>query len=437
MIPRIFAALVAVVVAFVPLTAPAQSQAASLNGRIFDTGGGLPVQGASIELDRGVQKIATATTDANGIFSFNEVPQGEYSVLIVARGFVSTRIPTLFLIDGNTTQVRTAIAATNNQSTNLKEIGRVVVEQNNHSLQASTTINQYIDPAQVQSQAYTHVGYLLARLPGISMHTSPSIGDDMSISIRGFDPSETATLLDGHPIGPIGAFGGANSPGFDFKLAPFWGLSGTSVIMGSGAAGIYGVSTIAGAVDFQTLNPTREAHASFFQGVGDANHSMSGISATGSFGKVGYAIASAAQGSTGQFPGGNITQTANMQASSYCNAGAGAPTCTVPGAGGAQPYSPPDLTSQNAAANTYFVSGAYTQRNNLVKFNFNLSPRTQIQTAFFDATTWNDKTGNGDQDALSYATVLGNASSILSGGNNNFTYNGAPTTCSGTTIAVL
>ncbi len=260
MIARFLAALVAVAVTFAPQTAPARASSASLSGRILDTSGGLPVPGATIELDRGIQKYATAATDVNGVFRFSSVPQGEYSLLILARGFRSTRIPTLFLIAGNATQMTTAIEATSNHSTNLKEIGMVVVNENSHSLQTSTTVNQFVDPSEVQSQAYTHVGYLLARLPGISMHTSPSIGDDMSISIRGFDPSETATLLDGHPIGPIGAFGGANSPGFDFKLAPFWGLSGTNVIMGSGAAGIYGVSTIAGAVDFQTLNPSRDAH---------------------------------------------------------------------------------------------------------------------------------------------------------------------------------
>ncbi len=164
---------------------------------------------------------------------------------------------------------------------------------------------------------------------------------------------------------------------------------------------------------------------------------MSGVSATGSFGKLGYAIASAVQGSTGQFPGAYITQTGNMQSSTYCNS-PGGPTCTVPVTGGPpQQIAPPDLTTQNAAANTNFVSGAFTQRNNLVRFNFSPSARTQFQTSFFDVATWNDKTGNGDQDALSYPYVLNNANSIIAGGSNNFTYNGAPTNCSSTTIAVL
>lgn len=409
-----------------PLGAGAQTPSAALTGRVLATDGGLPVQDAAIELEKGGEKIAVSTTDANGVYSFKNQSQGEYSILIVARGYLATRVPTVFLTAGVVTQLTTAIQRSNNQTQNLKEIGRVVVAANTtQSLQTTTTINQYVDPSQIQSEAYSHVGDLLARLPGIDMHTSPSNGDDMSISIRGFDPSETASLLDGHPIGPIGAFGGANSPGFDYKLAPFWGLSGTSVIMGSGAAGLYGVSTIAGAVDFQTLNPTHDAHADLFQGVGNLDHSMSAIDATGSLGKLGYALASAVQGSTGQFPGGYITQYGNMQSSATCT------LCS----GGSGTY--PDLSSANAAANTNFVSGAYTQRNTLLKLIYSPSSRTQILTSFFDAATWNDKTGNGDQDAISYPYALANANSILSGGNNNFTYNGAPTTCSSTTIAVV
>ncbi len=423
--------MLAVLFATSPVLAEAQGASATLSGRVLATNGGLPVSGADIELDRNGAKVSVTTTDPEGVYEFKHQAQGEYSILIVARGYVATRIPTIFLTDGAVTRVTTAVEASNNQSQNLKVIGRVVVaSSNSQSLQTTTTINQYVDPSQIQTEAYSHVGDLLARLPGVDMHTSPSNGDDMSISIRGFDPSETATLLDGHPIGPIGAFGGANSPGFDYKLAPFWGLSGTSLIMGSGAAGLYGVSTIAGAVDFQTLNPSRESHASLFQGVGNLDHTMSGLEATGSLGKLGYAVASAVQGSTGQFPGGQITQYGNMQSSAYCNS-AGGPTCT----GGSGNY--PDLSSYNAAANTNFVSGAYTQRNSLVKLLYNPSPRTQVLASFFDADSWNDKTGNGDQDALSYPYVLANANSILSSGGNNFVYNGAPTTCSTTTIAVV
>ena len=124
----------------------------------------------------------------------------------------------------------------------------------------------------------------------------------MSLSIRGYDPTETATLLDGHPIGPIGAFGG----GYNYNVSPFWGLSAADVIFGSGATGLFGATTIAGAVNFQTINPTPQNHVSMTEGVGSNNKLMTGLLGTGSFGKLGYAVAWGSQGTTGNFPGGFI-----------------------------------------------------------------------------------------------------------------------------------
>lgn len=429
---RIVAATMAAVLLWGPGIARAQSSTtAGLSGRLLDAAGGLPVQDASVEVDRGSTAVATTHTDVNGYFKFSGVQQGEYSVLIVARGFLATRIPQVFLLNGNTTQLQLAIQPSTTQSTNLKEIGHVVVT-GHQSLQTTTTVNEYIDPQQVQSEAYVHTGFLLARLPGVDMHSSPSTGDDMSISIRGFDPSETAALLDGHPIGPIGAYGGANSPGFDYKLAPFWGLSGTSVTFGSGATGLYGTSTMAGAVDFQTSTPTREAQAELVQGVGSDLHSLSGFNATGTLGKLGYAFAGAVQGSNGSFPGADITQTALMSSSAYCNSGAGAPTCTD---GSGNSVAPPDLTRQNAAAYTYDVSGAYTQRNLLSKLVYSFSPKTQLLGTFYTTNSWNDKTGNGDQDNLPYEYVLTQQAPGLVG--QNFVLNGTMTNCASNMITVL
>lgn len=429
MYKKFMAAVLAAFAVFAPGAAQAQAPAANLSGRILSAHGGLPVQNAAVELDRNQQAVASTKSDANGFYTFKGQPEGEYSVLVVASGFEATRIPQVFLLSGTTVQLQTAIVPSDTQTSNLKTIA-TVMSSGRSSLQTSTTINAYVDPSQVLNLGYAHTGFLLARVPGINMHTSPSAGDDMSIGIRGYDPSETAALLDDHPIGPIGAFGGANSPGFDYKLAPFYGLSNTSVIFGSGAAGLYGTSTIAGAVNFETLNPTREEHWSLTQGIGNYDHSLSGLQTTGTAGKLGYAFAGAVQGTTGQFPGGGITQWANMQVSAYCNA-PGGPTCTS----GGSPVQPGDLTAQNRALNTYYVSGAYTDKNLLSKLVYSFSPRTQLLASVFDTTSWNDKTGNGDQDAQAYPYVLTQVAPPLEG--QNFLYNGAMTACSTSTIPVL
>jgi hypothetical protein len=422
MLSRLLAAIVAVVVSLSPGLATAQGNAhGSVTGRILDAAQGLPVPNAHVVLEAPGAKAGSGVTDPSGVFSISDVAPGEYSLLIVASGYLSTRVPSVVVIAGQTTELQTAVQYVGNESTSLKEIGRVVVSRTN-ALQTTTTINQYIDPANIQNYGYTRSADLLGTLPGVTAETSSSVADDVSISIRGYDPSETATMLDGHPIGPIGAFGG----GFNYKVSPFWGLSGTSVIFGSGATGFYGTPTIAGGVNFQSLDPTLTPQGFIQQGVGNSGHALSGFQATGTVGKLGYAVAGAVQGTYGQFYPTDRTQTAFLSSSAVYT-----DNVTNPGT----PYSPPDLTSANVnnPANTYLVSGNSTTRNFLAKAIYSFSPRTQLQLTANDWTQWDDKTGEGDNDYLPSQTAQYNAPV-----GNDFTLpSGAMTNCGSSLVAVL
>ncbi len=319
-------ALVALAVALVPTGLPAAT-GATIVGRVLDAQGGLPVEGATVELDRNSSPVTTARTDATGTFRFANEPPGTYSVVIRASGYQSARAPEFANVRGQT-EVRFQTAV-NRQAGGLKQIAYVATAGRN-ALQTSSTINTHVDSDLLQSENFQRLGDVLTTIPGRDDVTSSSVGDDMTLSIRGFDTTETATLLDGHPIGPVGAFGN----GYNYNVSPFWGLSGADVVFGSGATGLFGATTIAGAVNFQTINPTRENHVSVTQGVGTDNKLMTGFLATGSEGKLGYAAAWGVQGTTGSFPGTMTTQTALLQTSAI-----------NPGFKGDNP--PPDLTSAN------------------------------------------------------------------------------------------
>ena len=281
----------------------------TISGRILDAQGGLTVPNATVELERNGTQVATARTDAGGNFRIADQPPGTYAVYVRAAGYQTTRILPDLLVTAEIPEVafQTAIAR---QPQGLKQIGYVVTAGRT-ALQTTTTINTHIDAAVIQSENYQRLADVLTTVPGVITSTSSSVGDDMSLSIRGYDPTETATLLDGHPIGPVGAFGG----GYNYNVSPFWGLSGADVIFGSGATGLFGATTIAGAVNFQTINPTQQNHVSVTEGVGSNNKAMTGLLGTGSLGKLGYAIAWGSQGTTGNFPGGFIQQRALLQTS--------------------------------------------------------------------------------------------------------------------------
>jgi outer membrane receptor protein involved in Fe transport len=414
-------ALLALLVVAVPAAAAGGT---TVSGRILDTQGGLPVANATIELQRNGTPVATGRTDGGGNFRILDQPPGTYAVFIRAAGYQTTRIAPDLLVTAEIPEVsfQTAIAR---QPQGLKQIGYVTTGRT--ALQTTTTINTHIDTAVIQSENYQRLADVLTTVPGVITSTSSSVGDDMTLSIRGYDSTETATLLDGHPIGPIGAFGN----GYNYNVSPFWGLSAADVIFGSGATGLFGATTIAGAVNFQTINPTQQNHISITQGAGSNNKAMTGLLGTGSLGKLGYAIAWGSQGTTGNFPGGYIQQTALLQTS-----------VVNPGIKSSPP--PPDLTHANAfnEVNYYPVSGGYVQRNFVGKLVYDFSPKTTLQFTTYSAQDWSNSTGEGDNDYETFPYVLYGAQQTLASieatkkGLNTILVNGKPESCHDS-IAVL
>jgi outer membrane receptor protein involved in Fe transport len=398
---RVLLAVLAMVFALSPIASlPATETAVS--GRILDVNGGFAVGGAKLELQKNGKTVATSTTSSQGTFRFDDVAPGDYSILITAPGYQTTRAPDIIVTPGaGEVSFQTAIQRNIGPST----IATVVAKR--AALQASTTINAHVPAARLQAQNYMRSGDLLTSVPGVVTSTSSSVGDDLSVSIRGFNSTETATLLNGHPIGPQGAFGS----GFDYQNSPFWGLSGVNVIFGSGATSVYGASTIAGAVDFNTITPTDQPHFTLTQGLGNNEKNLTGVEATGTIGKFGYALAHGVEGTVGQFPGQVIWQSGN---------------------------SGTDLTAATKAANTYYVIGTNTLRNSVANLQYAFGPRTNLSLTGYVATSWDQKSGNGDNDYLPYQTVYQRAAQGLANNNNQstVTVHGATQTCTGS-IAVL
>ncbi|HEV3090562.1 MAG TPA: TonB-dependent receptor [Candidatus Cybelea sp.] len=430
--PSYVAALLLTAALFCAPPAPAAG-GATISGRILDTTGGLPVPNATVELQRNGVHVATAHTDANGNFRILDQPPGSYAIYIRASGYQTTRVSPDLLVTNEVVEASVQVGI-GRAPQGLKQIG-YVVSSGRTTLQTTTTINTHVDTTILQSEGFQRLGDVLTTVPGVITATSSSVGDDMTLSIRGYDPTETATLLDGHPIGPIGAFGN----GYNYNVSPFWGLSAADVIFGSGATGLFGATTVAGAVNFQTINPTQGNHVSVTQGVGSNNKLLTGLLGTGTLGKLGYAVAWGSQGTTGNFPGGFIGQTALLQ-SSVVNPGIGTPF--RPASHASPP--PPDLTHANAynLVNYYPVSGGYVQRNFVGKLVYDFSPKTSVQFTAYSANDWSNSTGEGDNDYETFPYVLYGAQQTLASieatkhGNNTILVNGKPRSCHDS-IAVL
>lgn len=391
MMLRICAALL---LAFSLVCSPTLAQmpggSGSVTGQVLETSAGLPIAGAEVQLRQAGAEVAktTTTTTANGSFSFSSVAAGTYAVLIAANGYQTAYIRGLVVNSGRATQFRTALSPLKG---GLKEIYSTTVSSQ-AALQTSATINNSISPALIQDQNYVRAGDALSTLPFVTAGTSSSLGDDETLSIRGFDPTETLTLLDGHPIGPIGAQGA----GYDYQLGQFWGFSNITTIYGSGATGLYSAPTIAGAVDFETISPTPQDHYTLEGGYGDLGHSLTAFSATGTDGHVGYAFAYGMENTDGELGPENVLQTGLL--------GEGAAASGCPGPNDTNGL--PTLRAVDEQACDYQLSGAYQMRNIVGKINYQFDPKTALTLTVYNATMYADSTGNGDTDYLSSPYVL-------------------------------
>jgi hypothetical protein len=421
--PIVIAAIAALFLVFAAhTTASAQATGATINGRILETSAGLPVGKAEVRLLRAGAVVETTTTASDGTFSFKSVAPGDYTMLISARGYVTVRTQPLPVAAGQAeVGFQTALTPA---TAGLREIAQVAVASH-AALQTSATINKNISPNLIQDQNFIRAGDALATLPFVTASTSSSLGDDESLSLRGFDPTEGQALLDGHPIGPQGAHGS----GYDYQLAQFWGFSNISVIYGSGATGLYGFPTIAGAVDFDTINPTPQTHVTVTQGIGDLGHQLTGIQITGSANRLGYAAAYGVQGTDGEL-NQNILQT-GLLGSGYSRC-PNDPTAKLPVYNGpnAAPL-PPTLTGGDLQACNYLVSGAYLNRNIVGKLTYQFDPKTAVAVTVYNAGMSAESTGNGDTDFITYPYELQVAKNLISaGGNNMLTLpNGSTGTC--------
>jgi hypothetical protein len=358
------------------LASGAAAETVVLSG-IVHAASGRPIAGAIVTLRAG-RTEHTVTTDADGRFRV-AIDEARATLSATAPGYAPGGARTVTASShGEIDLTLTAVPPT---------IGTIA------ALPAATPFPAAPLTADVAARAAFAAGALrtgdaLAVLPGFSrIGQGSSNSDDLYLSLRGFKPSEVLTLLDGHPIGPLGV-----SPdmaaGFDYQNSPLFALRAATVTYGSGPSGAYAYDALVGSVDLQTLDPTRAVTAAFAQTAGGQARSSSVVASTGTAGAVGYAVAYGVQGTSGNFSPQTIAQT-GLRGS--------------------------DFTSTTLAALTYPVSANAILRNGLAKIRVPLGNAASLTFTSFSATSWVDKTGVDDNDFYPYAFELAQAQQNLGG----------------------
>ena len=357
----------------------AQSSDATLHGTIVARANGVPIARASITLQRadGANVASTRSNDA-GVFSFEHLDAGAYVVRASGRGFAAATIAVRVSGDAGAV-LHVALVAADVAI----EIGRVTA----HVGRVDASGDRTVSSATIASDGALRATDALATLPGVTITGDTAApGGDAYASVRGLRPGESETLLDGHPIGPIGV--AADAPdadgtiaGFNFQDAPYFALRDIAVSLGPSQS-IGGGGALGGTIDLLTIDPTQRRELTIEQGFGNQGRALTDVRATGTAGKIGYALVSGAIGTYGAFAGASLAQS---------------------GLRGT------DLTSATLADLTYHVSGDYLLHNDLAKIAYAMSRQTQLTVTSYDATSWADKTGEGDNDFNAASYVLANA----------------------------
>ena len=382
---------------------PPAAEGASIAGLVVDRFSALPIAGATVELRGGRAPASSTLTDGAGRYSFT-IPPGLYTVTFRATGYEGVENDGVAIPSGTSATVNVSLSvASTGTKTSLTTIGHV--SANAHTLSAATSITRVVSLQDLSAAGQIRIGDALGTLPATNFSTSSSVGDDATVNLRGLGVDETASLLDGHPVGPLGVGTG----GFNFSLGPAFGLSELDITYGSGAQGLFGSDTIGGAINYVTLSPTTAPHFSFQQQVGGFGILSTGATATGTFDKLGYAFALGRLGEYGDFFPHSAAQSArpnNVLGESANPNGA----C----AGGKDLKSAPDafdVSPCNLGANTYAVSQNTEQSIGLAKLDYAFSAETHFRVTAYGALQWSDSTGNGDNDFLPYSTRLGQITS--------------------------
>jgi hypothetical protein len=350
-----------------------------ISGVVDDATTGLGVANAGIRILRNDgTEVAHTATDPNGKFVTPAVPVASYLIRVVRLGYLTTDTNVVDLSRPVTVAIQTAPTAT----ADTKTIASTSVRATS-SLQKSSTIYRTLSPTQLIESGVNRFGDALRQLPGIDNSIAgdtAALGDDIALDIRGLGIGgvgqiETTPTLDGHPI----AFGA--SGGYNYQLSPTFGLKGITVYYGSAGTAITSYDAIGGIIDSETIDPTPDNRLSFTQGVGTFDKTASNLVATGTFGRLGYAVSLGVAGLDGPYRDQYV----------YSPTAAYDPSATVPAVH--------DL-------GIYKVDSSAISRDGVFKLRYALSDATSLTLTNVDSSYYEDKTGNGDLDYLTPTVAL-------------------------------
>ncbi len=240
---------------------------ATLTGTIYLDG--KPAGDAVVELrpSKDPTQIIKTTTDANGVYRFENLPDETYQIWAEKRtpetrpGLVGGALGGAFnaakLKSGQIKTVNLTLTLKVYESTmRIRETVYISANTQQTVEQISKTVN-VIDSQEMRDRADFSLVESLRTIPGFRVSQLGGFGRTATIKTRGLRNQDTAILLDGIRFRDAASItGDASAFLSDFTLTS---VSKIEVLRGSGSS-LYGTNAIGGTIDFQTPKPQTGWH---------------------------------------------------------------------------------------------------------------------------------------------------------------------------------
>jgi vitamin B12 transporter len=213
-------------------------EAGTLSGQVVDTLGAR-VAGASVTLTRDGSQVIESKSNAEGTFTFANLPAGRYQVTATAQGFQPRTTDPIYAGPGSraTVEVVLELGPLQQDVVVTAEAGQVLQSQTG----APVTV---IDSATLDALNKPDVLEALRLVPGAQIVQVGQRGGQTSLFLRGGNSNFTKVLMDGMPANDIGG-------GFDFSQIDTAGVDRIEVMRQTNSV-VYGSDALTGVVNIMT-----------------------------------------------------------------------------------------------------------------------------------------------------------------------------------------
>ena len=243
------------------LALAASGEAGPLTGRVLDPAG-RPVPAVTVLVD-GPLGVRTTTTDAEGRFTFDDLADASYRVLVEAPGFAAPARTIRAGADTSAIDIQLHVAPYSEAVV----VAAAPVPRPRSESPASTTV---VGSEAVKTRQLETVADALRTTPGFAVSRNGGRGALTSVFPRGGESDYTLVLVDGIRVNNFGG-------GFDFSLLPLGDLEQIEIVRGPQSA-IFGADAIGGVVHLTTRQGGQPTVSGQFEGGGQAT--MRGLGAT-------------------------------------------------------------------------------------------------------------------------------------------------------------